>query len=188
MSTESSRLLGAVKRGGDDAARELFDTYVQRLLGLARTHLSDALQARVDPEDIVQSVFRTFFRKVADEQVLLGRSGDLWRFLAAITVNKARQRVEYELAAKRNPNRERAAAAGAAVLVTDPRDDDVLILVDEVASFLNGLDVRDRSILELRLQGERLDDIATAVGISEATVRRVLDRAGGELQRRLADE
>ena len=49
-------------RGGDDlAAAEIFDRYFQRLTALARSRLSPRLAQRTDPEDIVLSVYRSFF-------------------------------------------------------------------------------------------------------------------------------
>src|SRR5438034_4074023 len=56
-----SLILADLCRSGDpEAARQLFEQYVDRLVALARRRLSRNLAGRVDPEDIVQSVFRTF--------------------------------------------------------------------------------------------------------------------------------
>lgn len=58
---------------------------------------------RFDPEDVVQSVYRSFFRKAENEEFTLKRSGDRWRLLANITIKKTMKRVEFELAKKRDP-------------------------------------------------------------------------------------
>src|SRR5437588_2466657 len=52
----------------DDArsTRELYDRFAERLLALARRRLSPRLASRADPEDIGQSVFRTFFGWLKD--------------------------------------------------------------------------------------------------------------------------
>ncbi len=63
---ESIELLNRFRGGDDDAARELFDRYVHRLIGVARNRLSVKLARRVDPEDIVQSAYRSFFRGADD--------------------------------------------------------------------------------------------------------------------------
>ena len=53
-------------RSGDaQAAEQLFTRYARRLTGLAEQHLSRKLAGRLDGEDVVQSVFRTFFRRSA---------------------------------------------------------------------------------------------------------------------------
>ena len=49
-------------RGGDELAAEaLFARYFERLTALARSRLSPRLARRTDPEDIVLSVYRSFF-------------------------------------------------------------------------------------------------------------------------------
>src|SRR5687768_11333472 len=58
-------LLRRYRRGEEDAATELYLRYAGRLRVLADTRASPELKQRVDPEDIVQSVFRTFFRRAA---------------------------------------------------------------------------------------------------------------------------
>jgi hypothetical protein len=69
----------------------------------------------VDGEDVVQSVFRTFFRQL--------RGGDspwtapaLWRLLVAITLNKVRARVRRHMAARRDV----AARCGRSRMVAAP--------------------------------------------------------------------
>src|SRR5687768_17362056 len=44
--------------------REVLEHYTQRLLALARQRLPDKVRARVDPEYVVQSVYRSFFRRL----------------------------------------------------------------------------------------------------------------------------
>ncbi len=85
---ESIELLSRVRQGDEQAASDLFDRYVERLIKLARSRLSAKLQRRVDPEDVVQSAYRSFFSHAQDGRYQLHKSGDLWRLLAAITVNK----------------------------------------------------------------------------------------------------
>ena len=58
-----SELLPQLLGGDPEAARAVFDRYSARLVRLADQHLSRKLAGRVDGEDVVQSVFRTFFRR-----------------------------------------------------------------------------------------------------------------------------
>ena len=85
---DSLALLERWKAGDGSAADEIFSRYMQRLAGLARHRLSDKMQRRVDPDDVVPSADRSFFRPAQDDRYELKRSGDLWRLLAAITMNK----------------------------------------------------------------------------------------------------
>jgi DNA-directed RNA polymerase specialized sigma24 family protein len=47
----------------EQAARENFDRFARRLIGLARTRLDRRIRQKIDPEDVVQSVFRSFFTR-----------------------------------------------------------------------------------------------------------------------------
>src|SRR5262249_11157232 len=92
-------LAGRLQDGDDRAARELFARYAHRLAVLAERHLSDNLAARVDGEDVVQSVFRTFFRRCARGEFQIDSSAQLWRLLVKITVRKARAKARQHTAA-----------------------------------------------------------------------------------------
>src|SRR5438105_2600607 len=61
-------LLQQWRTGNEEAARQLFDRYVSQLVALARRRISQRIAGRVDAEDIVQSVFRTFFHRVREGQ------------------------------------------------------------------------------------------------------------------------
>ena len=101
MSTdnESMPLLARWKDGDEAAADEIFARYLHRLTGLARNCLSEKMQHRVDAEDVVQSAYRSFFRHAKEGRYKLKRCGDLWRLLAAITINKTMEQVEFHQAA-----------------------------------------------------------------------------------------
>src|SRR4051794_4952304 len=55
-------LLRKLRQGSEDAARQLYLRYAERLYALARAQSSPDLARRVDAEEIVQSVFGSFFR------------------------------------------------------------------------------------------------------------------------------
>src|SRR5262249_12892791 len=68
--------------GGDQrAAKLLFARYAERLTHVAEQHLSRKVAAREGGEDVVQSVFRTFFRRSAEGQFQIDTSAQLWRLL-----------------------------------------------------------------------------------------------------------
>ena len=102
----SIELLNRFRRGDDRAAHEIFDRYTLRLIGLTRTRLSAKLARRIDPEDVVQSVYRSFFRAAEQGNFELRQNGDLWRLLAAITLNKVRMQARKNRAVKRSLHRE----------------------------------------------------------------------------------
>src|SRR5262249_2867338 len=94
-------LLARWRDGDQSAAHDLFQRYASRLNGLARSRLSSRLASRVDAEDIVQSVYRSFFARACEGQYELARGGDIWRLLVAITLHKLSDEVRRNTAGKR---------------------------------------------------------------------------------------
>lgn len=189
MDVDSVNLMAAWLDGDDDAATEIFERYVRRLVALAASRLSASLNGRFDPDDVVQSAFRSFFRKAQDGEVVLTRSGDLWRVLAAYTINKTRSRVAHHYAAKNTPLAEEG---GSHVLLDafqqEPTPDEAVALADLIEGFLDQLPPRDGVILGQLLQGETVASIALEVGVSEATVRRVRRNARDHLRNQLLSD
>src|SRR5947209_20413942 len=112
MDNLSADLVMRWRDGDQRAAGELFERYAERLIALASSRLSARLARHVDPEDVVQSAYRSFFVGARDGRYVLGRSGDLWRLLVAITLHKLQHQVERHTAGKRSVVRECRFAAG----------------------------------------------------------------------------
>ncbi len=56
-------LMARLETGDEDAAVEVCDRFVHGLIALARQHLDGATLRKVDPEDVVQSAYKSFFVK-----------------------------------------------------------------------------------------------------------------------------
>jgi len=178
---EYDDLIERCQRGSQDAAREVFETYVDRLVPLARRRLSQRLAGRVDPEDIVQSVFRTFFSRLKKQKFKFSDQDDLFRLLVRITVHKTLRQVAYHRAAKRNtnvelPQSDDSREALLQVLAKEPTPEATVMFLDQLEHFLGQLQPIDRQILELRLQGYSTEEIAKETGSYDRKVRRVLER------------
>ena len=180
--SESIQLVARWQNGDQDAAAELFQRYAERLIGLAHSRLSAKLSARVDPEDVVQSVYGSFFVAARDGRIVIERSGDLWRLLVAITLHKLRRQIEHHTADKRSVAVEQGPAADdslygipPALLAREPSPVEALTLAETLEALLRGLDPVQRRIVELRLQGYSQADIVAETHRSRATVQRVLD-------------
>lgn len=165
------------------APDEVFARYAERLARIAEKHLSGRLAGRLDPEDITQSVFRTFFRRSEAGQFRIDSSAQLWSLLVRITVMKARANGRFHSAGKRNA----AAEAGddgamiAAVPDAEPGPEEGAIFADQVAALLAGLPPSFARILELRMAGDSIQQIADATGLTKHSV----DRDLKVLQKRL---
>ncbi len=106
METLSAEIVARWRAGDQQAAGALFRRYAERLLALARSRLSSRLARHIDPEDVVQSAYRSFFSGARAGRYVLKRSGDLWRLLVAITLPKLHHQVERPPAGKRRYPRE----------------------------------------------------------------------------------
>jgi RNA polymerase sigma-70 factor (ECF subfamily) len=195
MDTEpsSAELLAQWQAGDAHAAEILFERYFLRLVALARAQLGGRLASRVDPEDVVQSAFRSFFTGARAGRYALERSGDLWRLLAAITRHKVLGQVDRQTAAKRSIQREQQFGTESSLfalhgeaLTRDPAPDEAAALIDEIAAMLRPLEPRHRQMVEMRLQGFPLAEIAAATDRSERMVRVVLQQVKTWLQQRCA--
>src|SRR4051794_1021719 len=95
------RLITGLRQGDALIVREFCDQYAGALQKLAGRHMTAALQRRLDPEDVVQSVCRTFLRRVQVGQFRLADSESLWQLLCAITLTKVREQTRFHLRQKR---------------------------------------------------------------------------------------
>ncbi|MCE9554054.1 MAG: helix-turn-helix domain-containing protein [Planctomycetes bacterium] len=191
----SQELFARYRAGEDRAASEIFDRYVRRLIELARQRISSQLARRVDPEDIVQSAYRSFFIHARDGDFVLKRAGDLWRLLAGITLNKLHGQVERHTAGRRDIGRELRFEAGESeypatltASTLEPTPDEAAALAEQLDLFMASLSTVERRVLELRLQGETIVQIGTAVGRSQRTVRRLLQQVQARLENELRND
>lgn len=193
MQTESTfqDLLQKVRQGDDRAAEQIFARYTQQLMAEAQRKLSQRVQQKVDAEDVVQSVYRSFLRRDAAGQFQFDGAGGLWALLATITARKCQRYNRRYSAQKRDAGRELSFELPAADSAPAweaagelPQPEEVAAVVDLAEQLFAGLsDERERQMLELRLQDYTLAEIGERVGRSEYTVRRFLQKVERRLQR-----
>jgi RNA polymerase sigma-70 factor (ECF subfamily) len=183
-------LLRKVRSGCDEAARQLYLRYAPRLMALARAKSSAGLARRLDAEDIVQSVFRTFFRGVAQGYYDVPAGEDLWKLFAVIALNKIRADGAFHRAAKRDVRLTTAIDGRASDLEAphnqDPSAETFLTMV--VEETLERLGLRQREIVELRMQGFEVAEIAQQTNRSKRTVERNLQDIRSKLRTLLPQE
>jgi RNA polymerase sigma-70 factor, ECF subfamily len=171
-SSEEQALIDLWRKGDQDAAREIVERFMGRLLLLARRRISQRLASRVDPEDIVQSAYRTFFRRVKEGQFVFAEQDDLCKLLMRITLHKTLRRIAFHKAAKRDPahetdqgehHRERLLA----ILDQDPTPEAEVEFFDQLREFMKKLRPNEQKVLQLRLQGYSSEEIATQLSTPE---------------------
>ncbi len=169
-------LLWRFRHGQADASTRLYLRYAERLQALATRQTSNELGRRVDPEDIVQTVFRTFFRRAAEGNYDVPDGEEIWKLLLVIALNKIRSAWVHHRAAKRDVRRTGTGEANElAIRNAEGKDEAALavlrMVVDEV---LEGLPESHRRMIELRIEGHEVAEISRDVGRSKRSVERVL--------------
>jgi len=185
-------LMDRLRSGEDEAARAVFTRFASRLVGLARRHLDGRLAVKVDPEDVVQSAYKSFFIRQRDGSLEIGNWDGLWGVLTMITLRKCADRAAYYRAGKRDVARELMAKSDdsatdhAADIAIDrePSPEEAAVLAETVEKLFQTVDDPDeRSILELSLQGFTASEISDSLGRAERSIRRLRERVRKRLER-----
>jgi RNA polymerase sigma-70 factor (ECF subfamily) len=169
-------LLRRFRRGSQDAATQLYLRYAQRLRALVKARCSAELARRVEPDDIVQSVFRRFFHHVSQGDYDVPPGEELWGLFLVIALNKIRAEETFHRADKRDVRLSAGGEAQQHLLQTPAAGDDgaftvLQLTIDEV---LQRLPAPQRMMVELRIQGHEVADIARQTNRSKRTVERNL--------------
>jgi len=168
----------------DSEARAQFDRYRQRLIGLARIHLGGRLKSRVDPEDVVQSAYKSLLIRYGNAAISREGWEGLWGLLTRITIRKCADRAHYHQAECRNLHREAdRASLWREIAGREPTPDEAVALAETLENLLLGLSGIERTIIELSLQGYSTREISEQIGRAERTVRRLREHARKQLEK-----
>jgi RNA polymerase sigma-70 factor, ECF subfamily len=171
----------------EDAAAQFYARYMEKLMSLVERNLASKFSSRVDPEDIVQSIFRSWFRGARDGRIQPSSRGEIWKLLSVVALNKVRNKVKFHERKRRAVSNTKA---GNEVLsaVPDPTQADAVAFLDLVAVAGNRLDEMGRRTLELILAGKSVEEIAIELGRTTKSVSRYKKRVGKVLQGLLDDD
>ena len=170
---EDGELLSRCRAGQEDAATALYLRYAHRLQSLAEKQTDKKMAVRVDPEGIVQSVFRTFFRRVTDGQYNVSPGEDLWNLLLVISLNKLRSRATKHRAAKRDVGK--TIPLEGSNQARDGHDNEALVILQmTLDEILGELPEVEREIVRLRIEGHEVNEIATQTQRAKRSVERIL--------------
>ena len=176
-------LIRRFRRGESDAATALYIRYAQRLGVLANSQVGEDLKSRFDADDVVQSVFRTFFRRVSGGSYDVPDGEELWGLLLVVTLNKTRKLATFHRAGKRDV---RSTSGGNEALQGYQGSqkyslEELRVVIEE---FTEGLDPSRRQVLDMRVEGFEVTEIAKRLNKSKRTVERILQ----ELRSLLRDQ
>jgi RNA polymerase sigma-70 factor, ECF subfamily len=174
--TTDASLLRRFREGETEAAVQLYDRYATRILALASSSLGRDLVPRLDAEDVLQSVFRTFFRRAGRGEYDLPDGNNLWKLLLVIGLNKIRSKGAYHRADMRDVRATTSGkAAESALSGARAADENALTeLKLTIGEILGTFPESQRVIIELRIEGYRVDDIARKTERSKRTVERAI--------------
>lgn len=176
--SEFAQLMADVRSGSDEAVEQLIEKYGRAVLFAVKRGLRANLRVLYDSEDLVQSVWASFFR-LPVRQAEFNTPAELIGYLTKM----ARHRV---VAKARLQSSQKRAAPGRCSLDSSiyqnqaqsaqPGPEEIAIARETEKRFEAHLPSRYRSIVELRLEGRTQADIAKELGIHERTVRTILQR------------
>jgi RNA polymerase sigma-70 factor (ECF subfamily) len=189
MGDSCADFLSRLQSGDDAAARELFERFAHQLIALARRRLDGGLRHKVDPEDVVQSAYKSFFVRYGEGGLEVANWNSLWGLLTLITLRKCADRVAYHRAECRDAAREVTAppaeekASWLEPLGREPTPLEAAQLAETVQQLFASLDEDERPVLELSLQGYTTREISERLGRAERTVRLLREGVRRRLER-----
>jgi len=177
-------LMAQLRDGQNEAAAQVFQRYANRLIELARRQLDPKLLQKVDPEDVMQSVFRSFLIRNAAGQFAEFQSWEnIWAMLVVMTQRKCGRRTDYFHTARRDVRRELPASmpgqdssGNLGLTAEEPTPSEAAMLTETIEQLMSELPARQRDIVTLSLQGYQPAEISTQLRCTERTVYRALER------------
>ena len=193
MNSDSSvtTWLNQLRDGDPRAAQQLWERYWSSLIAIAHARLSRIPRRVVDEEDAVQEALGAFLRAAQEGRYpQLADRNDLWRLLVVITLHKLHHQIRRNRSDKRALDRERELARGnipEEILAQVPSPAEAVAMAEELQQIMARLEPLQRRMLELRLQGYNLGEIAAATERCPRTVCRTLELVKQLLQAKQAE-
>jgi RNA polymerase sigma factor (sigma-70 family) len=190
MATSTSdfeTLLERLRTGDEEAAWQLVCEYGPHVVAVVRRRLRRQIRARLDSQDLVQAVWKSFFLDmpgIAD----LRSPEQLIKLLVELTQNKVVDAYRHHLYAERrraaqeeaalheeNPECERwPAENGVEIIGRDATPSQFAMAREHWQRMLHERPVVHQEVIRRRLMGQTYESIAATLGISERTARRVI--------------
>jgi RNA polymerase sigma-70 factor (ECF subfamily) len=171
-----------VRSGDETAATALYHRYAGRVFGLVQKQMAEHLKSQVEPEDVVQSIFRSVFRGVNSAGYDAPAGGTLWHLIAVLAVHKVRKNGRRRSAAKRDSRRTESfeIAGQAEQAAASPEEIEVAI-----RELVETLTPEEQEVVRLRVQSFTVEEIAERLNKSRRTTERLLQSARTELAKLL---
>jgi RNA polymerase sigma-70 factor, ECF subfamily len=175
-----------LREESDSAANELDERYRSRLCQLVEREMNQRFRRKEDPEDVVQSVFRTFWRRKSQAEFHIDSSADLWRLLGTIAHHKLLKHIE-RLDAKKRDTRREEYPDGDQLHSNLPTPEEAAIAADLIEGALAELDEPYVEVFQMRMQNCTEQEIASKLDCTRAFVRTKLKRICERLRKLSAE-
>ncbi|QEG02289.1 RNA polymerase sigma factor RpoE [Stieleria maiorica] len=196
--TDVTRWIDQVKDGNSVAAVELWHHYYDRLIRAVRNRLRGQNRGASDEEDIVVSVFESFYRAAGQGRFPeMSDRDDLWRLLLKMSARKVidkRRREQRQRRGDGNQPRSLAANRGDEDAIIDvigdePTPEMVAMMAESLQRLLSHLgEGQMREIAVGKMEGFSNAELATRLNCSERTIERRLHLIRETCQQQLMDE
>jgi RNA polymerase sigma-70 factor (ECF subfamily) len=182
-----AELFRRVRKGDQDAARELVERYEPAIRRAVHFRLVDSRLARAfDSMDICQSVLAGFFVRAAAGQFDIAQPEDLLKLLVAMARNKVAQAARAQQRQRRDYRRiQDVRIEDVRPAVTDPSPSVQVAgqeLLEKAARLMSS---EERQIVALRQEGMDWDAIAAKLGGTPDALRKRLARAADRVAHQL---
>ena len=139
--------------------------------------------SKVSPVNVVQSAFKSFFRRLNEYRFDNGNNDDIWGLLSIITIRKCNKWGAFYRCEKRAVWREISDNLGftrhgkVELASTDPGPEDVVVVEELLGKLLNAFELRQQQMILLRIDGCSVEEIASQCQSSCRTVARTMATA-----------
>jgi DNA-directed RNA polymerase specialized sigma24 family protein len=195
-STNVSHWIDLVKAGDSAAATRVWQHYFDRLVRSVRARLHGQNRAVTDEEDIVLSVFDSFYNAAENGRFPdLTDRDDLWRLLLRMAARKVVDKRRHDLRQRRGGNvmlhsLDHASDDGNIfeAIGDEPSPEMVLMMQESVEHFFSHLGVGQLADLAgAKLEGYSNAELAQRFGCSERTIERRLHLIREKCQQELVE-
>ena len=183
--------LMARARAGDPAAiRDFLSRFEPEVRMMVRARLPKKLRSQFDSLDFVQAVWQSFFADLPEDTPDFLNTEHLHGFLAGVVRNKVyEQHRKLTRTAKYDISREERLYIRRGdrdvpreVVSPDPSPSQAAQASDRLAQLTEGRSPSEVKMITLRRDGLTFEQIASRMGVSETTVRRIIESARSRME------
>jgi RNA polymerase sigma factor (sigma-70 family) len=187
-----SDLIARAKAGDDAAIREFLTRFEPEVRIVVRGRLPRMLRSQFDSMDFVQAVWQSFFADLRKGSRQFENVHHLRGFLAGVARNKVFQEhrrltrtKKHALAREQSLYVRRGSSEVELELISpEPTPSQAVQASDRLAQLVAGCSPLEAQVITLRHQDMTFDEIARRTGVSERSVRRIIDEARERMEAR----